>query len=97
MSDVFGAPCEREIGYTLLTGGRGGHVGHPRNWDAYLVNGKQRRLTSVEAKKMMGFPDTFIMPVSETQKMKQLGNGVAVPAVEATATSLIHALISCIA
>jgi len=92
MSDIFGAPCEKEIGYTLLTGGRGGHVGHPRNWDTYLVNGKERRLTSVEAKKMMGFAEDFVMPVSETQKMKQLGNSVAVPAVEAVAQKMIASL-----
>jgi DNA (cytosine-5)-methyltransferase 1 len=92
MSDIFGAPCEKEIGHTLLTGGRGGHVGHPRNWDTYLVNGKERRLTSVEAKKMMGFPYDFVMLVSETQKMKQLGNSVAVPAVEAVAQNLLFAL-----
>jgi DNA (cytosine-5)-methyltransferase 1 len=92
MSDIFGAPCEKEIGYTLLTGGRGGHVGKPRNWDTYLVDGKERRLTSVEGKKMMGFPDDFVMPVSETQKMKQLGNSVAVPAIEAVAKNILETL-----
>jgi DNA (cytosine-5)-methyltransferase 1 len=37
----------------------------------------------------MGFPENFIFPVSETQAMKQLGNSVAVNAVQATAKSLL--------
>lgn len=92
MSDVFGSPCAREIGYTLLTGGRGGHVGHPRNWDTYMVNGREQRLTSKEARQMMGFPEDFVMPVSETQKMKQFGNAVAVPVVEAVAKCIIKSI-----
>lgn len=92
MSDVFGAPCNKEIGYTLLTGGRGGHVGHPRNWDTYLVDGKERRIGVWEAKKMMGIQEDFVFPVSVTQAMKQLGNGVAVPVVEAVAKELLKSL-----
>jgi DNA (cytosine-5)-methyltransferase 1 len=46
-------------------------------------------LTSKEGIKMMGLPADFEFPVSETQAMKQLGNSVAVPAVRATAKSMM--------
>ena len=45
-----------------------------------------------EGLRMQGFPDSFIFPVSETQAMKQLGNSVAVPAIQATAKNIIEAL-----
>ena len=41
---------------------------------------------------MQGFPDTFVFPVSETQAMKQLGNSVAVPAIQAVAKEIIERL-----
>lgn len=38
-----------------------------------------RRLTPRECARLMGFPDTFRIPVSDTQAYKQFGNTVAVP------------------
>jgi len=88
MSDIFGEPCNKEIGYTLRVGGRGSGLMDRRNWDTYSLSGRTVRLTSKEGKKMMGYPDDFEFPVSETQAMKQLGNSVAVPAVKATAAAM---------
>lgn len=92
MSDIFGGECSRKIGFTMRVGGRGSDITDRRNWDNYLVDGKERRLTSVEGKKLQGFPDDFIFPVSETQAMKQLGNSVAVDAVKAVAQQMISYL-----
>lgn len=92
MSDVFGGICERRIGYTLRVGGRHSGIGDRRNWDTYIVDGKERSLGVKEALKMQGFPDNFKFPVSESQAMKQLGNSVAVPAVEAVAREIIKCL-----
>lgn len=89
MSDIFGRPCNKAIGYTLRVGGRGSGLMDRRNWDTYAVDGDVVRLSSKEGIKMMGLPSTFIFPVSETQAMKQLGNSVAVPAVKATAHNII--------
>lgn len=90
MSDIFGKPCNKPIGYTLRVGGRGSGLMDRRNWDTYAVDGDVVRLSSIEGKKMMGLPDSFEFPVSETQAMKQLGNSVAIPAVRATAHNLIE-------
>jgi len=94
MSDIFGKPCNKPVGYTLRVGGRGSGLMDRRNWDTYAVDGDVVRLSSVEGKKMMGLPKDFEFPVSETQAMKQLGNSVAVPAVRATAKNMIKYLIS---
>jgi DNA (cytosine-5)-methyltransferase 1 len=78
MSDIWEGQCNRDIGFTLRVGGRGSAITDRRNWDSYLVNGKITRLSPKQGKRMMGLPDTFIMPVTETQQMKQLGNSVCV-------------------
>lgn len=93
MTDIFdGKHCPKEIGYTLRVGGRGSKLEDRRNWDCYLVNGKEYRIGTKEGKRLQGFPDDFEMPVSETQAMKQLGNSVAVPAVEATIQEILKVL-----
>lgn len=38
-----------------------------------------RRLTPRECARLMGYPDDFIIPVSDTQAYRQFGNSVAVP------------------
>lgn len=40
-----------------------------------------RRLTPRECARLMGYPDEFIIPVSDTQAYKQFGNSVAVPVI----------------
>ncbi len=92
MSDVWGGKCTREIGFTIRIGGRGSNIDDRRNWDNYSVDGELKRLSYIEAQKMQGFPDDFIFPVSPTQAIKQLGNSVAVDAVEAVAKNILEHL-----
>lgn len=49
-----------------------------------------RRLTPRECARLMGFPDSFVLPdtVSDTQLYRQFGNSVAVPAVKAVAEAM---------
>ncbi len=89
MSDVWGGKCTREIGFTIRIGGRGSVITDRRNWDNYSVDGELKRLSYIEARKMQGFPDDFIFPVSPAQAIKQLGNSVAVDAVEAVAKNIL--------
>ena len=44
-----------------------------------------RRLTPRECARLMGFPDSYKIPVSDTQAYKQFGNSVVVPVVSAVA------------
>jgi len=92
MSDVWGGKCTREIGFTIRIGGRGSNIDDRRNWDNYEVDGELRRLSYKEAKKMQGFPDDFIFPVTPNQAIKQLGNSVAVDAIVAVAKNMLEHL-----
>ena len=52
-----------------------------------------RRMTPREWARLQGFPDKFIIPVSDTQAYKQFGNSVAIPAIQATAEILIKKIL----
>lgn len=49
-----------------------------------------RKLTPRECARLQGFPDNFIIPVSNTQAYKQFGNSVAVPVVRAVAKRILE-------
>ena len=58
---------------------------------------RPRRLTPRECARLMGFPDTFKIPVSDTQAYRQFGNSVVMPVMQAVARIMvphIQALIS---
>ncbi|MFZ4544727.1 MAG: DNA (cytosine-5-)-methyltransferase [Saprospiraceae bacterium] len=52
-----------------------------------------RRLTPRECARLMGYPDSFIIPVSDNQAYRQFGNSVIVPLMEAVAKELVKAII----
>ena len=47
-----------------------------------------RLFSELECKRLMGFPDEFIIPVSRTQMYRQMGNSVAVPMMKAVAEAM---------
>lgn len=51
-----------------------------------------RRLTPRECARLQGFPDTFQIPVSDTQAYRQFGNSVAVPLMAEVAKALVAEL-----
>lgn len=51
-----------------------------------------RRLTPEECRKLMGFPEGFKIPVSNTQAYRQFGNAVVVPMIEYIASELVRQL-----
>ncbi len=57
----------------------------PKLWDL------RRRLSVLESKRLQGFPDDFLMPVSDCQALKQLGNSVSVPIIEKIMFNMIEA------
>ncbi len=48
-----------------------------------------RRLTPRECARLQGFPDTFKIPVSDTQAYKQFGNSVVVPLIQNVAELML--------
>ena len=51
-----------------------------------------RKMTPREWARLQGFPDTFEIPVADTQAYKQFGNSVTVPVIKAVATNIRKAL-----
>ena len=51
-----------------------------------------RKITPREAARLQGFPEKFIIPVSDTQAYKQFGNSVAVPVIHAIAEEIVKVL-----
>ncbi len=49
-----------------------------------------RKLTPRECARLQGFPENFIITVSDTQAYKQFGNSVAVPVVRAVAKRIVE-------
>lgn len=50
---------------------------------------RPRRLTPRECARLMGFPDTFRIPVSDTQAYRQFGNSVVMPVIGEVARIMI--------
>lgn len=51
-----------------------------------------RKLTPRECARLQGFPENFIIPVSDTQAYKEFGNSVAVPVIHAIAEQIMKVL-----
>lgn len=51
-----------------------------------------RRLTPRECARLMGFPDSFVIPVSDTQAYRQFGNSIVVPVAEEVALNVLETL-----
>lgn len=52
-----------------------------------------RKITPREAARLQGFPESFVIPVSDNQAYKQFGNSVAVPVVAAIAKKVAKILL----
>ncbi len=66
---------------------------YPKHGSEILVGqeGKNpRKLTPRECARLQGFPDEFIIPVSDTQAYKQFGNSVTVPVVRSVAKLMME-------
>lgn len=53
-----------------------------------------RLFSELECKRLMGFPDDFIIPVSRTQMYRQFGNSVAIPMIRAVADKMKAKLVN---
>jgi DNA (cytosine-5)-methyltransferase 1 len=53
-----------------------------------------RRLTPRECARLMGYPDTFAIPVSDTRAYKQFGNSVVVPLITEVAKAMKPGIMS---
>lgn len=86
------------FGYGLFTGksvARTLSARYHKDGSEILIAQKSRnprRLTPRECARLMGFPESFLIPVSDTQAYRQFGNSVVVPVVEHLAKSVVSTL-----
>jgi DNA (cytosine-5)-methyltransferase 1 len=53
-----------------------------------------RRLTPRECARLQGFPDKFVIPVSDTSAYKQFGNSVVVPLIQSVGKKIVKILVN---
>lgn len=87
------------FGFGLVTGNDTARTLSARYYkdgsEILISQGKQknpRRLTPRECARLMGYPDDFKIPVSDTQAYRQFGNSVAVPVVKLIAEQVVKSL-----
>jgi DNA (cytosine-5)-methyltransferase 1 len=78
------------LGHSITLSAHGG--GAAAKTGAYLINGKIRKLTPRECARVMGFPESFKIPVTKTQAYKQFGNSVAIPVLKAIFKEVLNKL-----
>jgi DNA (cytosine-5)-methyltransferase 1 len=84
----FGLVTERDIARTLS-------ARYHKDGSEILIaqNGNNpRRLTPRECARLMGYPDTYKITVSDTQAYRQFGNSIVVPVVEKLAKAICETL-----
>jgi DNA (cytosine-5)-methyltransferase 1 len=52
-----------------------------------------RRLTPRECARLQGFPDEFLIPVSDNQAYKQFGNSVVMPLIQAVGINIVNEIL----
>jgi DNA (cytosine-5)-methyltransferase 1 len=79
-----------ERGHAITLSAHGGGIASKTG--AYLVNGKIRKLSPRECARIMGFPNDFQIPVSDSQAYKQFGNSLAIPLVKAICYKILETI-----
>lgn len=85
LSDLFGEKTQRDIALTIRTTGLCRNPEDTHNWQAYYTESGVRTLNSDMCLRLQGFPEWFRFPdtISERQRIKLIGNSVAIPAISA--------------
>src|SRR5699024_1960168 len=65
-----------EFGHAITLSAQGGGPGSKTG--CYFINNRVRKLAPRECARIQGFPDEFIIPVSDGQAWKQFGNSVPI-------------------
>jgi DNA (cytosine-5)-methyltransferase 1 len=76
LSQLLGKKFEKKIAYTIRCGGRNSAINDKHNWDGYIVDGQEYRLTKNDCLKIQGFSEDFILCGNNKDQWKQLGNTI---------------------
>jgi len=76
LSELLGKKFEKKIAYTIRCGGKNSPINDKHNWDGYMVDGKEYRLTIADCLKLQGFDSNFKLCGKIKDHWKQLGNTI---------------------
>jgi DNA (cytosine-5)-methyltransferase 1 len=76
LSELLGKNFKKEIAYTIRCGGKNSPIYDKHNWDGYIVDEQEYRLTIDDCLKIQGFNLDFQLEGNNKQKWKQLGNTI---------------------
>ena len=76
LTELLGKNFEKKIAYTIRCGGKNSPIDDKHNWDGYIVDGKEYRLTKEDCLKIQGFSSEFKLCGNNKDQWKQLGNTI---------------------
>ena len=76
LAELLGKPFEKSVAYTIRCGGKNSPIDDKHNWDGYMMDGAEYRLTKEDCLKLQGFDAEFKLCGREMDKWKQLGNTI---------------------
>lgn len=76
LTEYMGKQFDKEIAYTIRCGGRRSPINDKHNWDGYIVNKDEYRLTISDCLKLQGFDNFTFGECSETEQWRMLGNTI---------------------
>ena len=76
LSEYLGKNFEKKTAYTIRCGGRNSKINDKHNWDGYIVDGNEYRLTIEDCIKLQGFNSNFKLCGKKKDQWKQLGNTI---------------------
>ncbi len=76
LSEFLGKNFEKEVAYTIRCGGKNSPINDKHNWDGYMVDGNEYRLSIEDCLQLQGFSDSFELCGNAKEKWKQLGNTI---------------------
>jgi DNA (cytosine-5)-methyltransferase 1 len=76
LTNFFGKQFEKKTAYTIRCGGKHSPIHDKHNWDGYIVDKKEYRLTKEDCLRLQGFSPDFKLCGSNQEHWKQLGNTI---------------------
>jgi len=76
LSELLGKKFEAKNAYTIRCGGKNSPINDRHNWDGYIVDGLEYRLTIEDCLKIQGFDKDFKLQGTIKDQWRQLGNTI---------------------
>ena len=76
LTQLLGKNFAKKTAYTIRCGGKNSPIDDKHNWDGYMVDGAEYRLTKEDCLKIQGFGADFKLRGNNKDQWKQLGNTI---------------------